>query len=181
MKAVWLTATIALVSIAYSLHPVAQVSPPVAPTKIAFVSSNRLVAAAPDIRAALERLQATKKQTVGELQQKQRALQETRSKMAQAPTPAARTELLNREKAQEAELTKLTVQAQFDVQASQREAQALLQSTLKPVLDEVAKGRGIDVVLNSDLAIVWGNPQLDITALVVERLNAAKAPAAPPK
>ena len=69
----------------------------------------------------------------------------------------------------------------MDVQATQREAQAMLQSTLKPVLDEVTKSRGIDVVLNADVAVMWSAPQLDLTSVVVERLNAAKAPATPPK
>ena len=179
MKAVWLTATIALVSIAYSLHGAAQTSF-APPTKVAYVSGNRLLAAAPEMRTALRKFQQTQQRKVGELQQKQRALQETRAKIAQA-TSTTRTELVNQEQAQQAELTKLTVQAQMDVQATQREAQAMLQSTLKPVLDEVTKSRGIDIVLNADVAVMWSAPQLDLTSVVIERLNAAKAPATPPK
>jgi len=178
MKAVWLTATIALVSIAYSLHGLAQTTA-FAPTKVAYVSGNRLVAAAPDMRAALTRLQTTQQQKIAGLQEKQRALQDTRAKMAQA-TDAARTELATQEQAQQAELARLTAQAQTDVQASQREAQAMMQSILKPVIDEITKSHGIDLVLNADVAIVWGSPQLDITSLVTERLN-AKMPATPPK
>jgi Skp family chaperone for outer membrane proteins len=65
------------------------------------------------------------------------------------------------------------------MQASQRETQALVQSHLKTVLDQVAIGQGIDLVLNADLAVLWGSTQLDITNAVIERLNAKPSPATP--
>jgi len=178
MKAVWITAALALVSIAYSLNGSAQ--PSRGPTKVAFVSGNRVLSSSPDLRAAVARFQTTQRQKLAELQAKQRGLQETRSKMTQAPTAAARTELIKQELQQQAELEQLTAQAQTEMQASQRETQTLLQSHLKPVLDDVAKGQGIEVVLNSDVAVFWGATQLDITNAVIERLKATAPPAPKP-
>jgi Skp family chaperone for outer membrane proteins len=179
MKAVWIVATLALVSIAYSLNGAAQAAR--GPTKVAFVSSGRLIAAAPELQAVLAKFQAAQRQRLADLQPKQRALQETRRKLAQAPDPIARAALTQQEQTQQAELERLTAQTQTEMQASQRETQALVQSHLKTVLDQVAIGQGIDLVLNADLAVLWGSTQLDITNAVIERLNAKPSPPATPK
>ena len=177
MKAVWIVATLALVSIAYSLNGAAQAAR--GPTKVAVVSSGRLIAATPELQAVLTKFQAAQRQRLAELQPKQRALQETRRKLAQAPDPIARAALTQQEHTQQAELERLTAQTQTEMQASQRETQALVQSELKPVLDQVATSQGIDLVLNADLAVLWGSTQLDITNAVIERLNAKPSPATP--
>ena len=178
MKSAWITATLALVAVAYSMNAAAQLKSR-GPSKVAFVSANRLVSSSPEMRTALGRFQGEQKQRVAELQAKQRALQETRNKLAQATSATDKTALIKQELDQKTELERLTAQAQSDSQSSQREMQQQIASHLKPVLDEVGKEQGLDVVLNADVAVLWGNTQLDITNEVIQRLNAPKTTPAP--
>ena len=172
MKAAWIPAALVVVSIGYSLNAAAQQSLR-GPSKVAFVSPRRILAAAPEVRAALQKFQSTRQQRLNEQQAKQRALEDTRTKLGQAATATERTKLIQEEQEQMLELERLKAQSQTDIQASQQEAQNMLQSELSPVVAEIVKGQGIDVVLNSDVGLFWGSPQLDITPAVIEKLQAA--------
>jgi Skp family chaperone for outer membrane proteins len=48
------------------------------------------------------------------------------------------------------------------------------------VLGDLARERGVDVVLSADDVVLYGNPRLDLTDEVLARLQrAARSPAAP--
>ena len=49
---------------------------------------------------------------------------------------------------------------------------------MKTVVEELVKGQNIQVVLN-DTTVIWAAPDTDLTAAVIERLNAQPAPATP--
>jgi Skp family chaperone for outer membrane proteins len=180
VKAAWIPASLALLTIAYSLNASAQIATR-GPSKIASISVRRILTAAPEVLAALQKFQATRQQKLTEIQAKQRALADTRAKLGQSPTAAERTKLIQQEQEQMLELDRLKTQSQTDIQASQQEAQNILQGELNPVVGEIVKQQGIDVVLNADVAVFWGSPQLDITAAVIDKLQAANRKGAPPK
>ena len=65
-------------------------------------------------------------------------------------------------------------------QERQRAASQKFQSKLQPILDQLGKENGWDVILNKSEQTVWTNSALDITDVVLKRLDAATdAPAAP--
>ena len=185
MRARWiaisisLVATISLVAIVYSRASAAQLASR-GPSKVAFVSGNRLVAESQDVQGAMKRFRSARQQTLTELRSKQQQLEAARRKLAAAKAGAARADLEKEESQLRAELERATAQAQKDLQASQDEVQTTLRSHLKPVLDELAGSQGIDVVLNSDVAVLWASTKLDLTAAVLERLN-EKPPEGSPK
>lgn len=169
MKGRWILGSIALVMLGYALALAADTTR--GPSKIAFISVNRLVSQSPDVQTEVGKVRATQKEMFTTLRAKQQALEQTRRALA-AATGAERARLQAQEKEQAADLQKTTAQAQADLQASQREAMVALQAHLKPVLDDIGKREGLDAVLNGDVAIFWGSARLDITSAVLERLNA---------
>ena len=69
------------------------------------------------------------------------------------------------------ELERATQQAQSELQALQRQLQADLQAKVRPVVEAVAKAEGVDLVLSYDTTVVWAAPGLDLTDVVLARLN----------
>ena len=69
------------------------------------------------------------------------------------------------------DLQKLRVQAQNDFANAQREAKNEILAKLKPVINEVAALHGADLVLSSDIGIVWAAPRVDITNEVLAKFS----------
>jgi Skp family chaperone for outer membrane proteins len=73
----------------------------------------------------------------------------------------------------------LTQDSQNEVQTLQRQLQADLRQEFTAIMTEIAGPRAIQIVLNSDAAIVWAAPgTIDLTTQVLDRLNANAAAAA---
>lgn len=179
MKAPLLLAgSIVLIPVVYSLASAVQ-APSTEAAKIAFVSPNRLVAESPAVRAVVARFQATQQEKATALKTRQAALEQTRRKLAAAGSSAERAELEKQAARQQEELQKASSQAQADLQASQREMQTALQAHLRPVLDELAETRQIDAFLNADVGVLWSRRSLDLTPVVIERLNATPQQGSP--
>jgi len=109
-----------------------------------------------------------------DLQAKQKELEEAIRQIAKGDAlPAAeRDRLVQDEARRRAELQQLTQQAQTELQSTQLRLQGELRGQLTPILADIAKRAGVDVVLNSD-TIAWAAPGTDTTNEVVQRLNAA--------
>jgi Skp family chaperone for outer membrane proteins len=76
----------------------------------------------------------------------------------------------------------LTQDTQNEVQTLQRQLQANLRQEFTAIMREVAGPRAIQIVFNADNALVWAAPgTIDLTAEVLERLNANAAAAAAQK
>ena len=67
----------------------------------------------------------------------------------------------------------MTTQAQTDFQTAQTRLQGEIRAQLSPILADIAKRSGVEVVFNSDTAVAWAAPGLDTTNEVLQRLNAA--------
>jgi Skp family chaperone for outer membrane proteins len=149
-------------------------------THVAFVSAQRILAESTQGKAQIAKLQALQQQKTGDLRTRQQALDATRQKLAAAADAAERTKLQQEELTERTELEKAAAQAQTDLQAFQRTANADLQVTVKATLDELLQGSDINVVLSADTSVVWARTSVDLTALVIQRMNARAAASAKP-
>jgi Skp family chaperone for outer membrane proteins len=179
MKSILLVVTSMLVASVFSVTAMRQATPSSQPS-IAYVSSKRILAESADGRAEATKFQAMAKQAAADLNAKREALEATRQQLSKAPEGAGRTQLQQREREQRAEFERETAKAKEQLQLSQREALGDLHGLLKPVLDEVARERHIQLILNADTSVVWSAANLDLTSAVIDRLN-ARSKATPPK
>jgi len=147
---------------------------------IGYISAQRVFVESAEGKAQGARLQALQQQKASEIRARQQTLENVRRQGAQATDGAARAQFLQQESQQRTDLERATVQAQQELQNLQRQVQTDFQVRVKGVLDELVKGRELQLVLNSDLAVLWSAPGLDLTATVIERLN-SKTTAAPAK
>ena len=153
---------------------------PKATPAITYVSVQRISAESNEGKAAIKRLEVLGQAKAQELRAKQQALQATQGQLANSGgvfQASKRTELQKQEEQQRAEFQKATQQAQVEVQELQRQLQNKLRQELTVILSDMAKRRSIQIVLNQDTSVVWAPEGSDITAEVVERLNALPQPA----
>ena len=88
----------------------------------------------------------------------------------------------------EKDIDKMTRELQYaqqDAQSEQtqltNELQTEFQTKLNPIIDQVAKEKGLQLVLSiADSGAVWADTGLNISAEVMKRLDASKPAAAPP-
>lgn len=152
--------------------------------KIAFISLQFVASTSEQGKTATARIQEFTKKKQAELGEKQKAVEALRSKLLQGGgvmSDQARAQM-------EKEVEKLGRELQFAQQDAQSEQQELtnelqneFQTKLVPVIDEVAKERGLHAVLSAE-ELVWADTGLDLSAEIIKRLDAAsKTPAAPAK
>lgn len=147
---------------------------------VAYVSAQRISNETAEGRAGLARVQALQRERSDDVRLKQQALEGTRRQLPLAQADA-KPRLQAQEQQQRSELERAVSRGQADIQALQRQVSADLLTRVKGVIGEVVKGRGIQVVLNLETAVVWGAPSLDLTDAVIARMNAGAAAQTPPK
>jgi Skp family chaperone for outer membrane proteins len=158
-----------------------QTASPRVTSSIGYVSAQRILAESTEGKNQVVRMLALQQQKTTDLRAKQQSLDATRHELAQATDASARSQLQQQEQQQRIELERATGQAQVELQTSQRQAQADLLARVKPVVEEVARAQNIHLVLTSDVAVLWAEPDLDLTTAVVGRLNTLAAGSAPAK
>jgi Skp family chaperone for outer membrane proteins len=138
------------------------------------VSLQRVAAQTNAGKGAGQQLEALRQERNRELAAKQKELEDVVRQLARAETlPAAdRDRLSQDETRRRAELQQLTAKAQSDLQNAQVRLQAEFRAQLAPILADIAKRSGVDVVLNLD-TIAWAAPSTDTTNEVAQRMNAA--------
>ena len=67
---------------------------------------------------------------------------------------------------------------QTDIQTLQRQMQAEIQTRVRAAADQVGREQNLQLILNGDTAVVWAAPGLDVTAAVIDRVNATVTPPA---
>jgi Skp family chaperone for outer membrane proteins len=148
--------------------------------KIAYVDLQFIASNSVEGKAATGKIQEFTKKKTAELEGKQKALEAARNKLLQGGTvlsDQARSQL-------EKEIDKMTRDLQYAQQDAQSEQQQLtndlqsdFQTRLNPVIDEVAKEKGLHLVLSiADSGAVWADTGLNISTEVMKRLD-AKVPA----
>ena len=151
-----------LILLALSLQLPTPAAPPVVPSAV--VNVPRLVAESIVGKALSEQLQAFQSTTREALTEKRAALDKlSASKALPAQIERARIEL-----------QRFTEDAQVDYAALSRQLQLELDTKLRPVLSKIAVEEHIGILFEyPQPSIVWTTPAVDITAKVIECLDAA--------
>lgn len=162
--------------------------PPPAPqpfpegARIAYVDLNRIAQTSAEGKAAATKIQEYQKKKLGEIQEKNKQVEELRKKLEQGGSVMsddARGQL-------EKDIDRATRELQFMQQSAQAEAEQLerelnneFQRKLNPILAEVSKEKGLHMLFSiRDNGALWANTGLDLSDEVIKRLDAAaKAPA----
>ena len=155
--------------------------------RIAYIDLQYIASNSAEGKAATSKIQEFTKKKTAELAEKNKALEALRNKLLQGGTvlsDQARAQL-------EKDIDKMSRELQFAQQDAQAEQQQLtnelqqeFQQALNPVIDQVAKEKGLHFVFSiADSGAVWANTGLNISPEVMKRLDAAAkpTPAAPAK
>jgi Skp family chaperone for outer membrane proteins len=138
------------------------------------VSIQRVAAQSDAGKRATQQLDALRQERTRELNTKQKELEDVVRQLSRTEGLAAadRERLSQDESRRRAELQQLSQQAQAAFQAAQGKLQTEIRGQLTPILADIAKRYGVDIVLNSDAAVAWAAPGTDTTDEVLRRLNA---------
>jgi Skp family chaperone for outer membrane proteins len=168
MKQLAAVAAVAVIIVVAAVHTRS------AAPSVVTVSSQRLTSQSTVGKRASQQLDTMRQERGRELLEKQKALETVARQLAaahtQAPTDVER--LSQEESRRRAELQQLTQQYQTEFQTAQARFQGEIRTQLAPILADIAKRYGVDVVLNSDAAVAWSAPGTDATDEVLRRMNA---------
>jgi outer membrane protein len=153
--------------------------------KVAFFDVQAVASNSAEGKAATAKIQELQKKKVGEVQAKNKQLEDGRNKLQSSAgimNDQARLAL-------EKDVDKLTREVQFmqqeaqsEIAQLQNELQVEFQRKLGPVLDQVAKEKQLHMLFDFNTSgALWGDPGLDLTQEIIKRLDAAKPAAAPKK
>jgi Skp family chaperone for outer membrane proteins len=143
---------------------------------IAYLSMQRILNEAEDVKAAAKELEALRAVQTQELNEKKQAVATTRLELANAGgvfSGSTRARLTETLKQQEADLQQATQKAQTDFAERQKQVQDRLRSELNTIVMTLAKERGVAYVLNQDTAVVLAPTAANWTDDVLQKLNAA--------
>ncbi|HXW06475.1 MAG TPA: OmpH family outer membrane protein, partial [Vicinamibacterales bacterium] len=154
--------------------------------KTAFVDLQVIASNSIEGKAASSKIQDFSKKKQAELAEKQKALQGMNEKLKQGGSvlsDQARSQLEKDIDRTTRELQFAQQDAQAELEQMQNELQQDFNRKLGPILDQVAKEKGLHFLLSiRDAGALWAAPGLDLSEEVVKRFDAAsKAPAAPDK
>ena len=145
--------------------------------KIAYIDLQYIASNSVEGKGATAQIQEFTKKKQAELEVKQKALEGARNKLLQGSTvmsDQARNQL-------EKDIDKMSRELQYAQQDAQSEQQTLtqdlqnvFQTKLNPIIDQVAKEKGLQLVLSiADSGAVWADTGLNISAEVMKRLDAS--------
>jgi outer membrane protein len=152
--------------------------------KIAYIDLQFIATNSVEGKAATGKIQEFAKKKTAELSEKNKVLEALRNKLLQGGTvlsDSARSQM-------EKDIDKMNRELQFaqqDAQAEQtqmtNELQNDFQTRLNPIIDAVAKEKGLHMVVSiADSGAVWAHTGLNISAEVMKRLDSSVKAAAPP-
>ena len=170
--------------------PPALTQPPAAPrpfpegAKIAYVDLQRIAQNSAEGKAAATKIQALQKQKLGEIQEKNKQVEELRKKLEQGGTvlsDSARSQIEKDIDRTSRELQFMQQNAQAEAEGLERELNAEFQRKLNPILEQVGKEKGLQMLFSiRDNGAVWADTGLDLSEEVIKRFDAATK-AAPAK
>ena len=153
-----------------------------APTKVAVVDLNRVVAESPQGRAAIEKLNAERTEKQRELvsQQKDlRALEERLNRDGAIMSESERADVESRYRTLRQRIERRAAEIDEDLNARRQDELTRVQRVVLNEIRNFAKENQYDVVLGP--GVVYAAPETDITEGVKKRLEAiAAAPSAAP-
>jgi outer membrane protein len=163
--------------------PPALTQPPAAPrpfpegSKIAYVDLQRIAQNSAEGKAAATKIQALQKQKLGEIQEKNKQVEELRKKLDQGGTvlsDSARGQIEKDIDRTSRELQFMQQNAQAEAEGLERELNAEFQRKLNPILEQVGKEKGLLMLFSiRDNGAVWADTGLDLSEEVIKRFDAA--------
>lgn len=155
--------------------------------KYAYVNVQMVAAGSVEGRMAAEKIKVLQEQKSRELQEKNKALQSDQQKLDQGGSvlsDQARSQLQASIDRQQRDLQRFTEDAQQEVQQLAEQVETEFNRKLSPVIDKVAKQKGVHFVFNAaQSGLIWAEPGMDLTAEVIQAFDTppASAPAATEK
>jgi len=166
--------------------PAAQ--PPVpfpAGAKFAYINPPRIFQETAAGKASVGRINALTQKKQSEFQAKQKAMADNQQKLQSSGgvmSDAARGQLEKEIERQNTEIQRFQQDAQAEINELQNEVQAEFVQKVNPIIDALAKEKGLQIVFNGgDAGFAWADPGLDLTSEVIKRLDAATKPGTTPK
>ena len=163
--------------------PPALTQPPAAPrpfpegAKIAYVDLQRIAQNSAEGKAAATKIQALQKQKLGEIQEKNKQVEELRKKLEQGGTvlsDVARGQIEKDIDRTSRELQFMQQSAQAEAEQLERELNSEFQRKLNPILEQVGKEKGLHMLFSiRDNGAVWADTGLDLSEEVIKRFDAA--------
>ena len=165
--------------------PAAQPAAPKAPpvpfpqdAKIAFIDINVIAASSSAGKDASTKLEALQKKKMGEIQEKNKQLQALQTKLTTGGTvlnEAARGALEKDIDRLQRDIQFTQQNAQAEMQDLQNELQTEFQKRLLPIIEEVAKEKGLHAVFSiADSGAAYVHAGLNISDEIVKRLDTKK-------
>jgi Skp family chaperone for outer membrane proteins len=158
--------------------------------KYAYVNVQAVAATSVEGKVAAEKIKVLQEQKSRELQDKNKALQAAQQKLEQGGgvlSDSARAQLQTEIDRQQRDLQRFTEDAQQEVQQLAEQVEAEFNRKLTPVIDKVARQKGVHFVFNaSQSGLIWAESGMNLTAEVIQAFDGggaapAPAPAAAPK
>ena len=164
-------------------NPAQPPAPFPAGAKIAFINPQRIFQESAEGKAALTRVNALTQKKQTENTAKQKALQDNQQKLqsgGSVMSDQARDQLQKEIERQQLDLQRFQQDAQAEIQELQTEVQNEFARKVQPLIDQIAKEKGLQLVFNvNDAGFAWVEPGLDLTGELIKKLDAK--PAASPK
>lgn len=155
----------------------------------AYINIQMIAAESAEGKASTSRIEALRAKKAAELTEKNKQVESNQAKLRSAVlADDVRAQIQKDLDKAQVEIQRLTQDAQAELQELQNELQLDFQRKLGPVIQAVAKDKGVHFLFSqADSGLVWADPGLDLTADVISRFDAAysapkpAAPAAPKK
>lgn len=161
--------------------------PPVpfpAGAKMAYINPQRIFQESAEGKAALTRVQTliNRKQTEGQDRQKKLAADQQKLQTSGGVmNEAARSQLEKEIEKEQVDGQRFQQDAQAEINELQQEVQAEFIKKVSPMIEAVAKEKGVQLVFDlNNAGLAYFDPGLDLTADVIKKLDASR-PAATPK
>ena len=153
--------------------------------KTAFINPQRIFQESTEGKAAVTRINAKIQQKQTEGQDRQKALQANQQKLQTSGAvmnEQARSQLEKEIEKQQVDGQRFQQDAQAEIQELQNEVQQEFIKKVSPLIEAVAKEKGLQMVFDlSNAGLAWWDPGLDLTNDVIKKLDGAKPAAAAPK
>ena len=167
--------------------PAPQAPPPPPPfpqgAKVAFVNLQQIASLSGDGKISTAKVQALMQKKQAEATAKAKSLADAQAKLQQTGalmSDAARTQLEKDIERMNVEGQRFQQDAQAEINELSQQLQNEFQQKLFPVLDQLSREKGLQLLLSAaDAGVVWADPALDLTLEAVRKLDAL--PAAAPK
>jgi len=148
--------------------------------RVGSLSPQRAFAESAEGKAGIARLQALEEKQSREIAAKNKALQsqqqalEQSSSVLSADARARQTREVERFRV---DVQRFIEEAQAELVGTQREIESAFLAKLRPAVEQVAKAKQLQIVVNLDTeSVIWADASLDITTDVVKQLAVVEPP-----